>query len=78
MTEITYWHVCPQCGIAYSGLHICYVTPSTPYDAPYYRPPMAPPIGWICPKCGRGNAPWASTCPCVDKDPPSPSDKENT
>lgn len=21
-------------------------------------------IGWICPKCGRGLAPWMSECPC--------------
>ena len=21
--------------------------------------------GWICPVCGRGNAPWSSSCPCV-------------
>ena len=20
--------------------------------------------GWICPKCGRGLAPWMSECPC--------------
>ena len=21
--------------------------------------------GWICPKCGRVNAPFSSSCPCV-------------
>jgi len=21
-------------------------------------------LGWQCPKCGRGNAPWQPTCPC--------------
>jgi len=21
-------------------------------------------IGWLCPACGRGNAPTTSTCPC--------------
>jgi len=25
--------------------------------------------GWICPLCGRGNAPFTSTCPCI---PPPP------
>lgn len=20
--------------------------------------------GWVCPKCGRVNAPWLGTCPC--------------
>ena len=22
-------------------------------------------IGWMCPRCGRANAPWVQTCPCV-------------
>lgn len=21
-------------------------------------------LGWKCPKCGRGNAPWVMTCQC--------------
>ena len=21
-------------------------------------------MGWICPRCGRGNAPWKETCDC--------------
>lgn len=23
-------------------------------------------VGWRCPVCGRGNAPWNPTCQCVD------------
>ena len=26
-------------------------------------------LGWVCPRCGRVNAPWAQMCPCV---PPVP------
>lgn len=25
--------------------------------------------GWICPKCGRGNAPWKESCDCVNPIP---------
>lgn len=21
-------------------------------------------VGWVCPVCGRGNAPWAAVCSC--------------
>lgn len=24
------------------------------------------PVGWICPKCGAGMAPWATRCPCQE------------
>ena len=22
-------------------------------------------LGWVCPRCGRANAPWVQMCPCV-------------
>lgn len=28
------------------------------------NPPMS--YGWVCPKCGRVNAPWKSTCDCYN------------
>ena len=30
------------------------------------------PVGWICPACGSGNAPWNPVCWC------RPKDKETT
>ena len=24
--------------------------------------------GWLCPKCGRGNSPFTTTCPCQPLD----------
>ena len=32
------------------------------FDYPYKFYPSS--YGWICPVCGRGNAPTAHTCPC--------------
>lgn len=29
-------------------------------------------MGWQCPVCGRGNAPWVSTCPCTRINNPPP------
>lgn len=34
--------------------------PSIPYSAPA--------SGWICPVCGRGNAPFVAYCPCRPMD----------
>lgn len=31
-------------------------------NSPTYTAPMA--YGWVCPRCGRVNAPWASQCGC--------------
>ena len=28
-------------------------------------PASSGPVGWVCPKCGRGVSPWQSYCPCV-------------
>ena len=37
---------------------------SQEYTIPNYQQ------GWICPKCGRVNAPWTGICPCfADKNP---------
>ena len=33
--------------------------------APYENPPEFKQYGWICPRCGRGNAPWNATCSCL-------------
>ena len=26
---------------------------------------QSPQMGWICPACGKGNAPWKGTCDCA-------------
>ena len=31
----------------------------------YYNNQVPPQQGWICPKCGRVNAPWLPCCDCV-------------
>ena len=53
---------CTECGNMINGKHAM--------NCPYYHVPSIPTptygsVGWICPKCGRGNAPACMTCPCV-------------
>ena len=26
-------------------------------------------MGWLCPRCGRGNSPFATSCPCLPMPP---------
>jgi hypothetical protein len=48
----------------------CHALPSTDgivnhwINCPLRASKREGPLGWICPKCGRGNAPWVGTCPC--------------
>ena len=30
----------------------------------YYNNEMPPKEGWVCPRCGRVNAPWLPCCDC--------------
>ena len=35
------------------------VNDTPPYSQPYGQ------MGWLCPRCGRGNAPFSVSCSCV-------------
>lgn len=37
---------------------------SLPGDSRGVSGPWTAPIGWLCPACGAGNAPWNPTCAC--------------
>ena len=38
-----------------------YTTPAPSMNGMDVKPIM---YGWVCPKCGRSNSPWTSTCLC--------------
>lgn len=54
--------LCHSCGTYSIGFHSCGITPGYSVSAVGER-------GWLCPACGRGNAPWKGTCPCSGKKP---------
>ena len=69
---------CPNCGrILTDSGHVCSLASSAPAQLsaacpscgsliPYGTPHVClTPYGWVCPRCGRGNAPSTPTCPCI-------------
>jgi hypothetical protein len=67
---------CSRCGkeiiggsyASYSdGRILCFVCMNA--ESATFPEPTFGPVGWKCPVCGRGNAPWLLQCDCV-KDAP--------
>lgn len=53
---------CTECIMDSAGNH----APNCPfYRQPWQLRSYCVQYGWICPKCGRGNAPSCMTCPCI-------------
>lgn len=56
-------YTCGSCGqfVTHGTTHIC---PGNYPVYPYNPQPAPTNYGWICPKCGRVNAPTKQTCDC--------------
>ena len=54
---------CPDCGKPLWWLGVIPPPPGTVCECNIKINPTGM-TGWICPKCGAGVAPFASTCPC--------------
>lgn len=56
-------NICIRCGERFHNAHVCPVQNPTALPA---IPPLQ--TGWLCPACGRGNAPMNMTCPCKERE----------
>jgi hypothetical protein len=65
MSAIGFFGVCRNCGMALSppasAAHQC-AWGAVPSRVPTF--PQVQPYGWICPRCGRSNAPSVLICSC--------------
>ncbi len=61
---------CPKsgldCNVDVTGCMqgFCALSPPQKEWVPIPTPLPPHQLGWQCPKCGRGNAPWNAVCPC--------------
>lgn len=59
-------NICPNCGKPYIFVGDYFGGPEPWCTCKKHTPgsPQAFFMGWVCPKCGRVNAPWVGTCGC--------------
>jgi len=69
VTSTQPYFTCPRCGVLWQGAHTCR-DPQPIVTLPTAESAGAVLTGWMCPACGRGNAPWASFCPCTSTPTP--------
>lgn len=55
---------CPYCEMTTGGQHDPSCVLSEDRIKTRGLPVVQGPVGWICPVCGRGNSPYALSCPC--------------
>ena len=53
------YYECPNCGHKSESSSVTFSNCDIPVPQGFGKQE-----GWICPVCGRGVAPWASSCPC--------------